>query len=361
MREWAWMLRSAASVAVATAVMMGATTPVVAQTEATAESAPSTEPVTAAEPEVSPESVATPAAEPAPAPVVESAPAPVQKAESSKLSRFNPRRSDIVFGSYRVRLMYARPTFRDQIKHYDSLYGKAKDYPQIGMDWFAWDWFATMGVGLRFGYYSDDGNAALVSNSQASDLGGLSAADVSRDQNGPTTLLLIPLQALFTMEITPFPKKWLVIDGWAGWERLYFQETRNQKQAATSTTGTTTTTTSTGTSTTTTGGTTTSTRLTGLRGGMTPMPPDLSAVTVSNDRTLTNTGWRNAIVVGAAANILLNALDEESSASLRNIGIGGVYLSPFMEWIRTVGQPAGSTFTFGRNVIGLAFTFETVK
>jgi len=94
---------------------------------------------------------------------------------------------------------------------------------------------------------------------------------------------------------------------------------------------------------------------------MTPVPPGLNAVTVSNDRTLTNVGWRNAIVVGAAANILLNALDEESSASLRNIGIGGIYLSPFMEWIRTVGQPAGSTFSFGRNVIGLAFTFETVK
>ena len=255
--------------------------------------------------------------------------------------------------------MYARPTFRDQIKHYDSLYGKAKDYPQIGMDWFAWDWYATMGIGLRFGYYSDDGNAALVSNSQGSDLGGISAADIARDQNGPTTLLLIPLQALFTMEITPFPKKWLVIDGWAGWERLYYQETRNQKQSATSTTGTTnTTTTSTGTSTTT---TTTTNKLAGLRGGMTPVPPDLDAVTVSNDRTLTNVGWRNSIVVGAAANILLNALDEESSASLRNIGIGGIYLSPFMEWIRTVGQPAGSTFSFGRNVIGLAFTFETVK
>jgi len=104
--------------------------------------------------------------------------------------------------------------------------------------------------------------------------------------------------------MTPFPKKWLVIDGWAGWERLYFQETRNQKQAATTTTGTTTTTTTTGTS------TSTTTRLAGLRGGMTPIPPELGAVTTSTDRTLTNTGWRNAMVVGAAANILLNALDE---------------------------------------------------
>jgi hypothetical protein len=263
-----------------------------------------------------------------------------QKEEPKRIFRRGESHDDTVFGSHRIRLMWARPTFRDNLKYYDALYGRAKDYPEIAMDWFAWDWYATMGLGLRVGYYSDDGNAAQLTSGQATDLGNLKSSDIQRDANGPTTMLLIPLQVLFTAEITPFPKKWLVLDGWVGWEHLYYQETRNQKQGSTSTN---------------TGSTTTKTA------AMRPMVPHFSAVTVSTDKTLTNTGWRNATVVGGAANIRLNAFDEMSAASIRNIGIGGIYLSPYLEWIKTLGQPAGSSFSFGRTVMGLAFTFETIR
>ena len=265
------------------------------------------------------------------------------KEEPKHVYRRGESHDDTVFGSYRIRLMWARPTFRDNLKYYDALYGRAKDYPEIAMDWFAWDWYATMGLGLRFGYYSDDGNAAQLTSGQSTDIGNLKSSDIQRDVNGPTTLLLIPMQVLFTAEITPFPKKWLVLDGWIGWERLYYQETRNQKQGSTATSNGST------------GSTTTKTA------ALRPMVPHFSAVTVSTDKTLTNTGWRNATVVGAAANIRLNAFDEMSAASIRNIGIGGIYLSPYLEWIKTVGQPAGSSFSFGRTVMGLAFTFETIR
>ena len=262
------------------------------------------------------------------------------KEEPKYVYRRGQSRDDTVFGSYRIRLMWARPTFRDNLKYYDALYGRAKDYPEVAMDWFAWDWYATMGLGLRVGYYSDDGNAAQLTSGQSTDLGNLKSSDIQRDVNGPTTMLLIPLQVLFTAEITPLPQKWLVLDGWIGWEHLYYQETRNQKQGSTSTS---------------TGSTTTKTA------AMRPVVPHFSAVTVSSDKTLTNTGWRNATVVGAAANIRLNSFDEMSAASIRNIGIGGIYLSPYLEWIKTLGQPAGSSFSFGRTVMGLAFTFETIR
>jgi hypothetical protein len=276
----------------------------------------------------------------------ETKPAAADKVEESpKVFKRGESHNDQLFGSYRVRLMYARPTFNEHLKYYNDLYGKPKNYPELAIDWFAWDWYATLGLSTRFGYYTADGNAAQLP-------GGLqtaSSANLSKDVNGPTTLTLIPVQLLFTMEITPFPKKWLVLDGWFGWERLYFQETRNQKQSSTASTSS---------------GSTTS----GSSGGSSTartsaIGPDLTHLadfTISPDKTLTNTGWRNASVVGGAANILLNALDEESTASLRAIGIGGVYLSPYLEWIKTINQPASSTLSFGRTVIGLAFTFESL-
>ena len=123
-----------------------------------------------------------------------------QNEEPKRIFRRGESRDDTVFGSYRIRLMWARPTFRDNLKYYDALYGRAKDYPEIAMDWFAWDWYATMGLGLRVGYYSDDGNAAQLTSGQATDLGTLKSSDIQRDANGPTTMLLIPLQVLLKVK-----------------------------------------------------------------------------------------------------------------------------------------------------------------
>jgi len=81
--------------------------------------------------------------------------------------------------------------------------------------------------------------------------------------------------------------------------------------------------------------------------------------TDTSDTSLTNRGWSHASVIGASANILLNPLDEESSNSMRgSMGIGSIYLSPFMEIARTLDK---SGVKFGRTSFGLGFTFESVK
>ena len=278
---------------------------------------------------------------------------PENDGEEKRIYRRGESRDDGILGTYRVRLMYGKPTFRDHMRFYDQLYGSAKAYPEIAIDWFAWNWYATLGLSFRFGYYSDDGHAAKVTGASADNISSVDSSNISPDLNGPTSLTLIPLQLLFTIETTPFPKKWIVLDGWAGIEHLYYQETRSQNQSTSST--------STGTSTTSTTQTTTKSSLALARPRLVgALLPSSGEITLSKDTTLTNTGWRNAIVVGAAANILLNGLDEQATASLRNIGIGGIYLSPYLEWIRTIGLPSGSTLSFGRTVMGLAFTFESL-
>ena len=117
--------------------------------------------------------IETPAAVdvPKPAPPVEdSAPATQSTEEPAstsptfvdELPKLRVRRQanpDEVFGRYRVRVGMARPRFDDGLKFYDELYGKTSWYPTLSADWFAWDWYATLGLSFRGGYYTDRGHA----------------------------------------------------------------------------------------------------------------------------------------------------------------------------------------------------------
>ena len=235
------------------------------------------------------------------------------------LSLRGQNREATVFGAYRVRLSYAIPKFNGGLKSYKTAYGNANGYPEIGADWFAWDWYASLGVGLRAGYYTANGHALQVNDGvNKTDPKTLGDGDVHIDPNGPTALTLLPLKLLATAELTPFRRKWVVVDGWAGYERLYFQEVRKVPVAATNT-------------------------------GTTAAAPV--------DMALVNRGWLNATVVGAAVNVLLNPIDQASSYSAHTgMGIGSIYLTGYSEWIRALDR---NRLSFGRTVFGIAFTFET--
>lgn len=260
----------------------------------------------------------------APEPVnVPTQPAQDPEADGTVQIRVRGKTPERVFGTYRVRVNYNRPDFNDGLKFYDEAYGKPSAYPSLDADWFAWDWYVTLGLKFGLGYYTDDGHA-LKSKTAGKTKDTVTEDDVEQDQNGKTSLTLVPLQASFAAEMTPFSGKWLVIDGWIGVERLYWQEVR-------------------------TGGGSTTTKA--------AMIADNSAD--NKDETLTNKGWKNATVVGAAANILLNPIDEQGAASMRgSMGLGYIYLSPFVEIVRTKGDDGVS---FGRKIMGLGFTFESTK
>lgn len=245
-----------------------------------------------------------------------------------------------IFGRYRLRISGARPTFSEQLKFYHQLYGNEHWYPQIQGDWFAWDWYATLGLSFRMGYYLAEGHAAQSTRAKPdiaeADFGGDGAA-VQKDRAGPTTLTLVPLQMLLAAQFTPFSQKWLVLDGFAGFEYLYWQEVRTQPKSA--------------------------------QAGLRPAPrlsrpyfgADVIAATKASEDTsdgYTNKGYKRSIVVGWGLNIAVNALDERSVASMRaSMGLGNVYVTPFMEMVRQLDKGV----TFSRQIFGVGFTFESIR
>src|SRR5438309_2000498 len=85
---------------------------------------------------------------------------------------------------------------------------------QFAADWFAWDWYATLGIGFRIGYYTADGHAAACAGGAGGAAGtcqspkDLPESQVSLDQAQKTALTLLPLQVVATAEFTPFDRKW---------------------------------------------------------------------------------------------------------------------------------------------------------
>lgn len=247
------------------------------------------------ESEVSPVEKAEPAQEPVP-----------QEAGSSWL--------EPVFGRYHIQLnFHERPEFDDGLKHYEDLYGQAGRYGMLGADYTPWGWFVNLGFGVRGGIYSDRGRAAKdVSPS----------GDVTLDENGNTTLTLVPFQFLGVARMTPFPKKWLVLEAWFGRERAYFQEVRNVSSGS-------------------------------------AMIAGAGAAGIVGDSALTNKGWLSGNVTGVAGSVLLNPLDEGSVRSMaRSLGLGFVYLTVFKEQVAYLDKERVS---FGRSTMGFGFSFETVK
>lgn len=231
-----------------------------------------------------------------------------------------------LFGRYRIKVALAKPSFSDDLKFFDKLYGDEKLFPQFSVDWFPWDWYATVGLTFRFAYYTQDGYAAKSTSGKTKQ--DLTPADVEKDLNGPTSMTLIPIQAALAGEFTPFSGKWVVFDAWIGIEELYFQEVRTvadvKTTSATSTTG-----------------------------------HIALAGTADSEDSLTNKGWKTGTTLGVSANILLNPLDERSAYSMRNtMGIGSVYASPYMEYANALSKDGVG---FSRVVFGLGFTFETIR
>lgn len=258
-----------------------------------------------------------PTVEPVAPPVV---PAPTDSAttpldQTSSLDLSSGRR-DVLFGTYRVRFGFARPEF-DKLEFYDNLYGRESWYPTLAADWFFWDWYATLGLSFRGGFYTAQGKAAKKIDKPLSDV---SDSDVVKDSNSTTNLTLLPFQVCFTAEITPLRRKWLVVDGYVGYEYLYWQEVRSSGASSSSAV--------------------------------------IVAEEAAEDDSLTNRGSQKGTIVGVSANILLNGLDEASANSMRgSMGLGNIYLSPFMEIARTFSARPD----FSRKTMGLGFTFESIK
>jgi hypothetical protein len=229
-----------------------------------------------------------------------------------------------VFGRYRIQIAGNQPTFNEGQKCYDKLYGKPQTYYSMTGDWFPLDWWINPGITMRMGSYSARGKAisGVVENSQIT-----SCDQITVDNNSKTSLLFMPIQLGAKIQITPFSRKWLVVDVWGAGEYGWWQETRDSASSFVSPFGS--------------------------------FGSGLADSTSTSTRSYTNTGRKPAVSTGASVHILLNYLDEQTVRSMvDSMGIGYVFLSGFAEQVksRTVGG-----LSFGRQVVGVGFTFETFK
>jgi hypothetical protein len=223
-----------------------------------------------------------------------------------------------LFGESRIHLGVHKPVFTERQKFYDKLYGAPSTYGSVGGDWFPVDWWVNPGLTMRLSGYSASGKAAVGAPTAQE----VSDGNITLDQDSKTSLLFIPLMAGIKVEMTPFRRKWIVLEGWMGYEYGWWQETRQSTSTA-------------------------SIQIWSL------------AEETSNAPVLTNKGNKRAIVMGASANILLNWLDESGVRSMiSTMGISHVYLSPFFETVKSLSTDGMS---FGRNVFGVGFTFESIR
>jgi hypothetical protein len=242
----------------------------------------------------------------------------------SKLSlRSRSRPEQRMFGKYKLQIAMNRPKFDDSAKSYETFYGKPQDYFTIGTDYFPWDFYITPGIGFRAGMYSASGRPVKGAVDRDTP-----EENLQKDENSDLRLLLIPVQVAAKIQMSPFSRKWLVLDGWIGYEHMWWQESRAPKSSI--------------------------------------MLPIMAQDDCGNEVTegsdtscsYTNSGQKSSTTFGASAHILLNGLDEKSIRSMEaTMGFGYVYLSPYFEVIK----PVSSGLNFGRTVIGLGFTFESVR
>jgi hypothetical protein len=231
-----------------------------------------------------------------------------------KIEARNYRPGKAQVGTWRIRVLGARPKeFNDDLKHYDKLYdGKKPWYPMLAVDWFVIDWYATLGLSFKSGLYSVNGHTA---NNIEKPIEQITDDEVVKNENGPTTLTMIPTSIALTGQLAPFDGRFFSIDVWIGYEHLIFQEARRVKASS------------------------------------------AILLAAEADGTLVNSGTHNSLIFGASMNFLLNSMDEQSVSSLTPIfGIGYIYLSPFVELAKST-QSTG--VKLGRSTYGIGFTFES--
>ncbi len=211
---------------------------------------------------------------------------------------------DRQYGQYKLRLAMMRPEFDGDVNFYEDLYGNVKWYPNIMVDWIPWDGPVGLGVGFRFGYYSDRGHAVRSAPTAGQPL--------VVDKNQETRLRLYPMQIVLAGQFSPFSQKWIGVDGWIGYEHLFYTETRLGSKTSTS----------------------------------------------SNDLYV-NEGSNQNLVYGGAVNILLNPLDEHSIAVMnRGLGVGYVYLTYIFEVAKALKDDSKNV-DLSRTSQGIALSFES--
>lgn len=232
----------------------------------------------------------------------------------SKITRHQSVQYGSDFGSFRFALGAGRPTFDEKkVKYYDDLYGKAKIHPDMNLDYYFLDWYVTLGLGLHTSYYRASGKASQVASTGS---GTLDPSQIDKDSD--LELVLIPMQGVVTMEITPWKGSFITLNGWTGVERMFVQETRYPSAD--------------------TGGTSS------------------TSTDTSGSSTYVNKGWNEGTIIGASASLKMDYFDR-STNSLEILGFRSVYITPYVTIAKTTKTKVAA---FDRKTMGILFTFESI-
>lgn len=222
-----------------------------------------------------------------------------------------------VMGTWRFGFGGGRTEFDEKYNHIEKLYdGNRKTMPQGFVDYYLWDWYATLGVSFRASYLKANGKAAKITGAAIPYEKNIEDSEIDPDSH--MELTLIPLQLAGVLQMTPFAKRWIGIAGWMGVERQFVQEVR--------------------------------------------FPPEdensESAEGSGKPETRVNRGWNHGGVVGAGLNLRIDRIEPRSVASLRFMGIRAIYLMPYFEKVVLTKDKNGP---FNRTTIGAMFTFESIR
>ena len=216
---------------------------------------------------------------------------------------------------YAFNLGLSLPNFKDGVKHLDKMYGKPSYSPVLKVMYFFDYGFVSLAPGFSISWYGDSGKVVKKDGE------GIPSDDNITLGNQKINLSLLPYNFSLNFELHPFGKNYFVINSWIGYEELYWEETRTVSNTSDS----------------------------------------------ENTKVFLNKGWNSSWLWGASVNFRIDNLDEKSSRSMKkSFGISKVSLVPYFE--QTINRKSSklifnrsvSNLNFARNIIGIAFQFDTL-
>ena len=190
-------------------------------------------------------------------------------------------------------------------KYKDSRHSLFYPTPQwggfLGVNYNYFRKFFSLGAGVKFGFYKDRGNPSRYQD------------HYEKDTTTKLTRPLFPLQATVNLGFTPFvdkfyfiPKKLITFRAWFGYEYLYGQEQRSS----------------------------------------------------GDEDAFVDKVRLSSWVYGVSPWVLISFLDQRTSNSMYVINVKSIYVSPYIEWTRSIKH--SKIVSYDRKILGIGLTFETL-
>jgi hypothetical protein len=198
---------------------------------------------------------------------------------------------------------------------YERLYGAKTNMYFLQSGYYFYSNEVDVGFSAKFGYYHDRGHPLTSIQGLEIPVKGNLPDSAVTDPKQSIDLTLIPLQALLELAYSPFPvSRRIVFRGWLGPEFLFVQE------------------------------------------ALRPNLPDNT--TPPEGSSLVSKGWNRGLVTGAMISVSISGIESRSDYALGSMGIDRIYISPFLEIVKTTSDKMGN---YDRKIYGINITFEGLR